>query len=87
MVMLGVIEQTLMQASVDDAMRGRVASCYIMFARGCPAFGALLMGSLAEYAGLRLPVAGGAVLCLGLWAWARARTSRMAAALERESGA
>ncbi len=33
---------------------GRVASLYILFARGCPAFGALLMGTLAEYAGLRM---------------------------------
>jgi MFS family permease len=84
LVVLGVIEQTLMQASVDDAMRGRVASFYIMFARGCPAFGALIMGTLAEYAGLRLPVAGGAVICIALWLWARQRQARMAETLERE---
>ena len=65
-------------------MRGRVASLYIMFARGCPAFGALLMGTLAGYAGLQLPVAGGGILCVGLWAWARWREKRMGEALERE---
>ena len=84
LTVLGVIEQSLMQASVEDAVRGRVASLYILCARGCPAFGALLMGTLAEYAGLRWPIAGGAVLCIGLWAWARHRQARMAAALEKE---
>ena len=87
LVVVGVIEQTLMQASVDDAIRGRVASLYILFARGCPAFGALLMGSLAEFAGLRAPIAGGAVLCMVLWVWARRRQARMAEALEREPAA
>ncbi len=84
LTVLGVIEQSLMQASVEDAVRGRVASLYILFARGCPAFGALLMGSLAEYAGLRAPIAGGAVLCIALWAWARRRQAGMAQALETE---
>jgi MFS family permease len=83
LVLVGVVEQTLMQASVDDAMRGRVASLYIMLARGGPAIGALLMGSIAEVAGLRIPVAGGAILCVGLWFWARRRQARMADALER----
>ncbi len=87
LILLGVIEQTLMQASVEDAVRGRVASLYILFARGCPAFGALLMGSLAEFAGLRAPIAGGAVLCIGLWVWARRRQARMAIALEKEPDA
>ena len=87
LVALGVIEQSLMQASVEDAVRGRVASLYILFARGCPAFGALLMGTLAEYAGLRIPIAGGAALCIALWVWARRRQARMAKALEMEPGA
>lgn len=85
LVAVGVIEQSLMQASVDDAVRGRVASLYIMFARGCPAFGALLMGVLAEYAGLRPPIAAGAVLCIGLWFWARRRQGGMAEALEKDA--
>ncbi|MDP6175558.1 MAG: MFS transporter, partial [Rhodospirillales bacterium] len=84
LVALGVIEQSLMQASVEDAMRGRVASLYILFARGCPALGALAMGAIAEFAGLRIPVAGGAILCVLLWVWARRRQTRMAEALEKE---
>ena len=84
LTVIGVIEQSLMQASVDDQVRGRVASFYIMFARGCPAFGALLMGTLAGFFGLQLPVAGGAVLCLGLWIWATKRRKVMADTLEKE---
>jgi MFS family permease len=84
LTVLGVIEQSLMQAPVEEAVRGRVASLYILCARGCPAFGALLMGTLAEYAGLRQPIAGGAVLCIAIWMWARGRQTRMAAALEKE---
>ena len=55
-----------------------------MFARGCPAFGALLMGTLAGFFGLQIPVAGGAVLCLVLWIWAAQRRKLMADNLEKE---
>ena len=79
---VGVAEQTLVQASVDPAMRGRMLSLYTLIARGFPSIGALMMGYLASFVGLRWPVFGGAVLCLGLWVWARRRQSRMAAALE-----
>lgn len=79
---IGVSEQTLLQSSVDSAMRGRVLSLYTLIARGCPSFGALLMGYLASWGGLQLPVAGGALLCIGLWGWARARQARLAGALE-----
>ncbi len=80
--LIGVSEQTLLQSSVDGAMRGRVLSLYTLIARGCPSFGALMMGYLASWGGLQLPVAGGAVLCICLWAWARARQTRLAASLE-----
>jgi MFS family permease len=81
-VMIGVIEQTLLQASVDGSMRGRVLSFYTLIARGCPSLGALLMGTLASYAGLQLPVAGGAVLCIGLWYWAWRRRDSLSRSLE-----
>jgi MFS family permease len=80
--LIGVSEQTLLQSSVDSAMRGRVLSLYTLIARGCPSFGALMMGYLASWGGLQLPVAGGAVLCIGLWIWARARQKRLAESLE-----
>ena len=81
-VVVGVAEQTLLQASVDGAMRGRMLSMYTMIARGFPSIGAMVMGYLASFVGLRWPVAGGAVLCLVVWLWARRRQDRMAAALE-----
>lgn len=83
-VILGVAEQTLLQTSVDSAMRGRILSMYTLIARGFPSIGALFMGYLAEFFGLRWPVFGGAVLCLVLWLWARKRQDRMAASLEAD---
>ena len=41
-----------------------------------------MMGYLASWGGLQLPVAGGALLCIGLWIWARARQKRLAESLE-----
>lgn len=84
-VIQGVAIQTLIQASVIPAMRGRVMGLYGVVARGGPALGALVMGTLSEYFGLPTPVAGGAVLCLVLWLWARMRQRVMAAELERDT--
>ncbi len=83
MVAVGIIELSLMQASVESAMRGRVASLYIMIARGCPSIGALMMGYLASHFGFQIPIAGGAVMCLLVWIWARRRQDAMAASLEK----
>jgi MFS family permease len=79
---VGVAEQSLLQASVDSDMRGRVLSLYTLIARGFPSVGALIMGYTASFAGLRWPVFGGAVLCLIFWAWVRRRQTHMAAILE-----
>ena len=81
-VMIGVIEQTLLQASVDGAMRGRVLSFYTLIARGSPSLGALLMGWLATHFGLQLPVAAGAAACIGLWFWAFRRREALSRYLE-----
>ena len=81
-VVIGVAEQTLVQASTDGAMRGRMLSMYTMIARGFPSVGALVMGYMASFVGLRWPVFGGAVICIGFWLWARKRQDTMAAALE-----
>lgn len=82
MVTIGVTEQTLLQTAVEGAMRGRVLSIYTLIARGGPSIGALLMGWVAEYTGLRWPVAGGALICIGLWVWANRRQAAMARAME-----
>lgn len=81
-IIQNVTTQTLMQSATHPAFRGRVISVYGMFAQGVPSLGALLIGFLAEYLGLRIPVAGGAVLCLALWWWARRKRKELAASLE-----
>jgi len=67
----GIAAETLIQISVEGAMRGRVLGIYALLFRGGPALGALFMGVAAEYVGLRLPVFAGAiaVFLVFLWAW------------------
>lgn len=60
---------TLVQAAVDGPMRGRVVSLYGLIFRGGPAIGSFTMGWAAQFVGLQIPVATGAVLCLVMWAW------------------
>jgi predicted MFS family arabinose efflux permease len=82
MVCAGVGTQTLIQLSVDSAMRGRVLSLYGLIFRGAPALGALMMGVASEAVGLRWPLAAGALFVLAAALWARAREGRIVAALE-----
>jgi len=64
MVVAGVGTQTLIQTSVDEAMRGRVLSLFGLIFRGGPAVGALLMGAASEFVGLQVPVAAGTIIGL-----------------------
>ena len=80
---LGIAELALLQAAVADDMRGRMMSFYSMISRGCPGFGALLMGYLATFAGLRIPIGAGAIICLAVWLWIRTRRDVMIEKLER----
>jgi predicted MFS family arabinose efflux permease len=84
LVVNGIGAQTVIQTAVDGAMRGRVMSLYGMIFRGGPALGALVMGTSASQVGLRLPVACGALLCIGFWLWARLRQQRIAASFEKD---
>ena len=59
MTITGTGAQTLIQAAVDDRMSGRVMALYGMIFRAGPAVGAVLMGTLSEYLGLRLRVGAG----------------------------
>jgi MFS family permease len=86
-VSVGVGEQTLLQNAVAGNVRGRVLSLYGMLARGMPALGALVMGGLSSWFGLRWPIVGGAVLCLVLYLWARPNVAAMAETLEGEPDA
>jgi predicted MFS family arabinose efflux permease len=64
MVVAGVGTQTLIQTSVDEAMRGRVLSLFGLIFRGGPAVGALVMGVASEFVGLQAPVAAGTIVGL-----------------------
>jgi predicted MFS family arabinose efflux permease len=64
MVVAGVGTQTLLQTSVDEAMRGRVLSLFGLIFRGGPALGALVMGAASELLGLQAPVAAGTIIGL-----------------------
>jgi predicted MFS family arabinose efflux permease len=70
--------QTILQLSVDPVMRGRVLSLYTLIMRGGPALGALIMGVLSEWIGLRWPVAGGVAILFLFWLWAWRRRRRIA---------
>ncbi|MDC0033515.1 MFS transporter [Alphaproteobacteria bacterium] len=79
----GTGTQTLMQNAVEGGIRGRVMSLYGVLHRGMPALGALLMGVMADLIGLRLTLAGGAVLfALSALIWILPRRARMIPALE-----
>lgn len=52
MTLLGTGSQILLQLTTEDSKRGRVMSLWLTIALAGPAFGALIMGALAEWAGL-----------------------------------
>src|SRR5438270_718277 len=84
---LPVAAQTLIQAAVDVRMRGRIMALYGMIFRAGPAVGAVMMGSLSERFGLRLPLAIGALVSCGVWVWTRFRQRRIAETLETDPAA
>jgi MFS family permease len=84
MTITGVGAQTLIQSAVDIRMRGRIMALYGMIFRAGPAVGAVLMGSLSERFGLRLPLAVGAMVSCGFWAWTRVKQRRIAETLETD---
>ena len=67
LTLMGVGIQAMTQIAVDDAMRGRVMILYAMIFRGLPAVGALAIGVLAEYIGIRATFAMAALLTLLAW--------------------
>jgi predicted MFS family arabinose efflux permease len=82
MTITGTGAQTLIQAAVDARMSGRVMAVYGMIFRAGPAVGAVLMGTLSEYLGLRLALALGAIVSGSFWLATRFRHKCMAAGLE-----
>jgi MFS family permease len=84
MTITGIGAQTLIQAAVEANLRGRIMALYGMIFRAGPALGAVLMGSLSERFGLRLPLAVGALVSCGFWALTRAQQRHIAETLESE---
>ena len=82
MTITGIGAQTLLQAAVEIGMRGRIMALYGMIFRAGPAVGAVLMGTLSEYLGLRLALALGAMVSGSFWLATRFRHRCMAAGLE-----
>lgn len=79
----GIACQSLVQSGVDNNLRGRVVSVYGMIFRSGPAVGALIMGTLSETLGWEWPVAGGGLLCVVIWLWAKRKSPSIKASLER----
>jgi len=89
MVCTGISAQTLLQLAADDGVKGRILSIYGLLQRGCPAIGALAMGVLSEWTGLRLAAAAGGafLLAFALALLANAgRTARQMEAPDRAAG-
>ena len=59
--------QALVQYAVEDSYRGRVMGLFVLIYRGTPAIGALALGAIAEFAGLRATFAVAAVIGLAIW--------------------
>ena len=85
MVVAGVGTQTLMQTTVDEAVRGRVLSLFGLVFRSGPAIGALLMGLASELIGLRWPLAIGSVIGAIAFTIVWRRRSRISGALRSEA--
>ena len=81
-VVTGTSIQTLVQTVVDPAIRGRVLALYGMIWIGGASVGALIMGTMSEWFGLRAPVAAGAVAVIAVWIWAMRVRKRVAEVVE-----
>lgn len=79
----GTGTQTLIQSSIDDRLRGRVMSVWLVIGRGGPALGALIMGTMAELVGFGPPLFTGAIITFLAAAFMMPRRAKIARALER----
>ncbi|WP_420403477.1 MFS transporter [Nisaea sp.] len=86
MVTHGAGAQTLIQSAVEDGMRGRVVALYGMLFRGGPAVGALAMGWVSDWAGLRWPLIVGCGLTALALFWMISRRAAIREALEARGG-
>ncbi len=78
----GISVQVLAQSAAATPMRGRTLSLWGLITRACPAAGALMLGLLGEWFGMRLPTLLAVALALMVAAFAATRIRRWAAQLE-----
>ncbi|REJ06138.1 MFS transporter [Microbacterium bovistercoris] len=74
-----IYRNTMMQAAVPDAMRGRLQGVFIIVVAGGPRVGALYAGTLATFTALWFPPLLGGFLVIGLVALLARRNPRFAA--------
>jgi hypothetical protein len=74
-----IYRNTMMQAAVPDAMRGRLQGVFIIVVAGGPRLGALYAGTLATLTALWLPPLLGGMLVIGLAAMIARLTPRFRA--------
>ncbi len=79
----GTGTQTLLQSAVQDRLRGRVMSVWLVIGRGGPALGAMVMGTMAELVGFGPPLLTGAVVTFLTALVVLRRRNRLAAGLEK----
>lgn len=82
LVVSGVSGLTLIQLSVEGALRGRVLSLYGMLFRAGPAAGAVAMGAISDFVGLRWPLAIAGAVMLATLIPALGRLPRLTTAFE-----
>jgi predicted MFS family arabinose efflux permease len=83
MLIGGVGSQTLIQNVVEQKVRARVMSLFILISWGLPALGALVEGWIATFFGLQHTIAAGAAITLLVWLWGRPAGRKLAGELER----
>lgn len=82
----GIIAQSLIQANVPNAIRGRVVSLYGMLWLGTPAVGAFFMGAAADFVGFRWPVAAAAAVIVAATLWGLTRRGALRAEIADMTG-
>lgn len=85
MVVHGVSIQTLVQSGAEGHVRGRMMALWGLIVRACPAVGAVVLGTVAEWTGLRTPTIVACLAATAAFAWGLARLRRIAAAMEKET--
>lgn len=83
LTLMGVGIQAQTQLAVADRMRGRVMMIYAIIYRGLPAVGALAIGLIAEYIGIRSTFAFAALATLIAWIVIAPRHREIDDAMER----